>query len=72
MMISEVIPKAQVNPIEEQAVDIAGYELYVNFKRSDRNLGTSGIRGVAIIVKEDLNAREVTQTLETSCGLKFY
>ena len=35
IMISEVIPKAQVNPIEEQALDIAGCELYVNFKNSD-------------------------------------
>ena len=27
IMISEVIPKAQMNPIEEQTLDIAGYEL---------------------------------------------
>ena len=47
-MISEVIPTAQVNPIEEKALDIARYELYVNFKTSDSNLGASGIRGVAI------------------------
>ena len=59
-MISEVIPKAQMNPIEEQTLDIAGYELYVNFKKSDRNLGASGIRGVAIFVRENLSAKDVT------------
>ena len=60
IMISEVIPKAQMNPIEDQTLDIAGYELYVNFKKSDRNLGASGIRGVAIFVRENLSAKEVT------------
>ena len=49
-----------MNPLEEQALDSAGYELCVNFKRSDRNLGASGIRGVVIFVKEDLNAWEVS------------
>ena len=60
IMISEVIPKAQMNPIEEQTLDIAGYELYVNFKKSDCNLGASGIRGVAIFVRENRSAKEVT------------
>ena len=58
VMITEVIPKAQINPIEASALNIDGY-VYVNFDISKPNLGACGIRGVAIYVKEDLNASEV-------------
>ena len=60
LMITEVIPKAQINPIEASALNIDGYDVYVNFHNSKHNLGACEIRGVAIYVKEDLNASEVT------------
>ena len=48
MMITEVIPKAQKNPIFEIQLDIEGYELYKHFNNDDLDLGASGIRGVVI------------------------
>ena len=35
---------------------LPGYSFHPNFETSDSNFGASGIRGVAINVKEDLNA----------------
>ena len=54
IMITEVIPKAQIKPIEAQLLHLESYDVYVNFDESATNLGDSGIRGVAIYVKEDL------------------
>ena len=36
------------------------YEVFVNFELSKRNLGATGIRGVAIYVKDHVSAREVS------------
>ena len=60
MIITEVIPKAQINPIEAPLLEIEGCDHYLNFEISNMNLGASGIRGVAIYVKEDLHVNEVT------------
>ena len=46
IMITEVIPKAQINPIEVQLLQFNSYNVYVNFDNSETNLGASGIRGV--------------------------
>ena len=55
-MITEIIPKAQVHPIEAASLELLpGYSFYPHFETSDSNLGASGII-VAIYVKEDLNA----------------
>ena len=59
MMFTEVIPKAQINPILETQISIKGYEIFTNFNYTDTNLGSSGIRGVAIYVKENLICREI-------------
>ena len=59
VLLTEVIPKAQKNPIYETLLNIDGYEKYVNFKFTDSNLGASGKRGVAIYVKDGLQAEEV-------------
>ena len=59
MLFTEVIPKAQKNPIHETQIKIDGYEHYTNFNFSDPNLGSSGIRGVVIYVKENISCREV-------------
>ena len=44
-IIREVIPKAQIKPIEEPLLNITSYELFKNFDISLPNLGASGIRG---------------------------
>ena len=59
MILTEVIPKAQQNPIHETQIKITGYEHYCNFNFSDVNLGASGIRGVIIYVKDTLKCDEI-------------
>ena len=59
MMITEVIPKAQQNSISYPQLSIKGYDTYVNFNPDEENLGSSGIRGVAIYVKCNLVARKL-------------
>ena len=55
-MFTEVIPKAQINPILETHISIKGYEIF-KFYYTDTNLGSSAIRGAAIYVKENLICR---------------
>ena len=47
IMITEVIPKVQKNPIPDTLLYIEGYKLFKNFEEVDSNLGVSGRRGVA-------------------------
>ena len=60
MLFTEVIPKAQKNPILESQMNITGYDCYVNFNFTDSDLGASGKRGVAVYVKSDIQSDEVT------------
>ena len=59
MMITEVIPKKQENPITQELLDIDGYKCALNFDPYEPNLGASGIRGVAIYYSDSLIASEV-------------
>ena len=59
MILTEVIPKAQQNPIHETQIKITGYEHYCNFNFTDVNLRASGIRGVIIYVKDTLKCDEI-------------
>ena len=59
MLFTEVIPKAQKHPILETQVKIQGYEIYTNFNHTDTNLGASGIRGVAICVRDNIKCNEI-------------
>ena len=54
IMITEVIPKGQINPIADCLLEIEGYEFVANFNPNEANLGASGIRGVAIYYKEEI------------------
>ena len=54
MLITEIIPKKQTNPIAKCLLDIDGYNFQLNFDPNECNLGTSGIRGVAIYYKEGI------------------
>ena len=59
MLFTEVVPKAQRNPIEEIQIKLDGYEHYTNFNFTDRDLGKSGMRGVAIYVKDNMLSKKV-------------
>ena len=61
-MITEMILKAQINPILKPLPDIPGYNMYANFDNEEARLGASGIRGVAIYTKYELSVREVITT----------
>ena len=60
IMITEVIPKAQVLPLSLALISIDGYNVYTNFDISQSNLGVSGYRGLCIYVKTKLISAEVT------------
>ena len=59
LLITEVIPKSQVNPITDALLKVDGYEYYLNLNCNDSNLGTAGIRGVAIYYKETMIVEDV-------------
>ncbi|MCH2416954.1 MAG: endonuclease/exonuclease/phosphatase family protein [Acidimicrobiales bacterium] len=59
VLLTEIIPKAQKNQIYEAEMKIQGYETFTNFKFTERDLGASGIRGVAIYVNEELETEEI-------------
>ena len=59
IMITEVIPKSQKNPIAPALLEIDGYKPTFNFEPKSDNLSLAGIRGVAIYSKMSLNASEV-------------
>ena len=60
MLFTEVIPKAQKNPIHEPLMKIPGFDLYTNFKFTNSDLGISGVRGVAIYVNEKMVSEEIS------------
>ena len=59
MFFTEVIPKAQVNPIFKSQVELKGYDVYTNFNFTDSNIGALGIRGTSIYVRVDIKSTEV-------------
>ena len=59
IFIAEVIPKNQINLIPKALLSIEGYGCLLNFDPNKSNLGTSGIRGVAIYSRTTLKIREV-------------
>ena len=56
LMLMEVIPKRQINPIEESQITLNGYVRQTNFEISYSNLGASGIRGLQFLSKRNLRA----------------
>ena len=59
IMITEMIPKSQTNPIAPALLHLDGYEPHFNFDLKKDNLGGSGIRGVAIYTRLSLTVREI-------------
>ena len=59
VMITEMIPKQQKNKIPLAMLHLEGYDMYINFNPEDENLGTTGIRGTGIYVKNGLCSIEI-------------
>ena len=54
MLINEVIPKAQVNPLSPAIFKVQGYNTYMNFDPECANLGSQRVRGICVYVKEHI------------------
>ena len=48
IMVTEVIPKAQVLPISPALISMEGYSLYLSFDPHKTKLGVSGVRGSSV------------------------
>ena len=62
ILLTEVIPKAQAQPISTCLLALDDYALYTNFDPGRQNLGASGYRGISVYVSEKLQASEVVFT----------
>ena len=60
MLITEVIPKAQLQPIDPARLAMPGYKVYTNFNPTDTGLGNSGLRGICVYVADGLPCCEIT------------
>ena len=52
ILITEVIPKAQINPIDEARLNIPGFNVFLNFDPTLHNLGSSNCCGIAIYLTQ--------------------
>ena len=59
ILLSEVIPKAQVIPISPATLSLPNYAMYLNFDPTNDNLGRSGCRGICIFIRTKWQATEV-------------
>ena len=62
MLFTECIPKAQRLPIAPALLAVPGYHLFTNFDLNATNLGSSGIRGICVYVRDCLQATEIAYT----------
>lgn len=60
ILLSEVVPKAQVKPISPATLSLPSYTMYLNFDPSIHNLGSAGCRGICIFVSTKWQATEVS------------
>ena len=60
IILTEVIPKAQSNPIPLPQLAIPGYNFYVNFDYNAADLGKSGKRGIIIYFSILLSTKQIT------------
>ena len=59
VLITEVIPKAQKNPIHEPLLSISGYNVFTNFKFDEPDLGCSGKRGIAVYIRNSIDCDQI-------------
>jgi len=53
-LVTEVIPKAQVNPIPVTLVSLPGFTSCTNFDYDAPHFGQSGFRGISIFISDSL------------------
>ena len=58
-MITEMLPKKQINEIPPTIWNINGYTQYLNFNTDDENPNLTDIRGTAIYIKREIITSEV-------------
>ena len=59
IMITEVIPKAQLLPLSPALLSVDGYNVFTNFDPTQPDLGRSRCCGICIYMKNSLLCREV-------------
>ena len=59
ILITEVIPKAQVIPIAPALLEVPGYTCFASFDLSEHNLGGKGARGICAYVRHGIQVTEV-------------
>ena len=59
IVLTEVIPKAQSNPIPLSQLAIPGYNFYVNFDCDTVDLGKSGKRGIIVYFSTALITKQI-------------
>ena len=59
LILTEVIPKAQSNPIPLSLLAIAGYNFYINFDHNATDLGKSGKRGIIVYFSIALSTKQI-------------
>ena len=59
IMITEMLPKNQINEIPPTIWNINGYTQYLNFNTDDENPNLTDIRGTAIYIKREIITSEV-------------
>ena len=60
IFITECIPKAQLLPISLALLDLPGYNLMINFDANEPHLGSKGIRGICVYLKDGFHGSEVS------------
>ena len=60
IMVSEVIPKAQMHPIHSALLSVPGYCLITNFDPGTSNLCRSGKRGICVYLKDHIKVSQIT------------
>ena len=59
LILTEVIPKVQLQPITLSRLILPGYFIHANFDPDQANLGSSHMRGICIYTSHHLKAVEV-------------
>ena len=69
IIINDVIPNSQRNPILAASLNIDGYDLTCNFQLEEENLGAAGTRGIAIYLLDSLVYSSVELGYATTVGV---
>ena len=63
MMITEVLPKAQVQALSAAIFNFAGYKVYMNFEPDNTNLGKQGLRSICVYIKDNIICQPLSSSV---------